>query len=64
MKKIFCDRCGKEIKDRQTLAWLRNRTIYATLLKDSNRCKEFEHDICSDCEDKFIYWFNHPEEDK
>lgn len=62
MNKIFCDRCGKEIKSHA--AWLRHRVHYAeTKLILCGRADDFWHDLCPNCEDSFTRWYNHPERD-
>ena len=63
MNKTYCDRCGKEIKETPKSV-LRHRVYYGeTLLSSIRERDDIWHDICVDCEDSFVTWFNHPEKD-
>lgn len=67
MTKTFCDRCGKEIleKNRFSLyAWVTHRCFYSTLRMISSGDPKMESDdkyICPECEDSYIHWFMNPE---
>ena len=64
--KLYCDRCGKEIQDPK-LGLLRHKVHYGGVAFDSLRFPKDEwatwHEICMDCEDSFVKWYNHPEKD-
>lgn len=62
MYKYYCDRCGKTIETPGTL--LRHKVIYGkTKLTSDREADDLWHDICKNCEDSFVVWFNHPEKD-
>lgn len=66
MTKLYCDRCGKEIKDVKA-GLIRHHTYYGKLIFDSLRAPADDwtswHEICVDCEMSFMRWYNHPEVD-
>lgn len=64
MVKYFCDRCGREL-DLKKCAWFRHKTVYAdiTFYELIYAPGPVDHRICPECEDSFIKWFNHPEEE-
>lgn len=66
MKKLFCDRCGKEIKDVKR-GMIHHKVHYGSVLFDSisiqNDVFATHHEICIDCENSFVRWYNHPEKD-
>ena len=63
MQKLYCDRCGKEIKEKVGL--LRHKVHYGKVKLDPISLPSDEwvtwHEICPDCEDSFVRWYNHPE---
>lgn len=64
--KMFCDRCGAEINERASYAWLSHRTVYA---KQRLVPSQFRDDwnssvdkyLCKKCEDGYIHWFMNPD---
>ena len=63
MQKIYCDRCGKEIA-KKPVTLLRHRVHYGeTRIVDSKSLDDYRHDLCLDCENSFVLWYNHPEKD-
>ena len=66
MTKTYCDRCGKEIS-KVAYGWLSRRIAFVKFRMISIDHKmDFEDDdkyICPDCEESYIHWFMHPEED-
>lgn len=66
MHKLYCDRCGKEIKDAK-IGLLHHQTHYGKVLFDSIRVPKDEwidwHELCVECENSFMAWYNHPEKD-
>ena len=66
MNKLFCDRCGKEIIDVKR-GLIRHKVHYGSVIFDSIRIQMDEfatwHEICVDCENSFVRWYNHPEKD-
>ena len=65
-QKLFCDRCGKEIVGGST--WLFGRVYYSerrlisSLFIDNSQ--EDSKQLCRQCEDSYVHWFMHPEEDE
>ena len=59
MTKMFCDRCGKEIKEEY--GWITNRMLYASIRflpgkKHTEWSDRGDLYICPKCEDSYISW--------
>ena len=67
MIKVYCDRCGAEIPNKKR-SFLQHKVHYADLyfesIRNAGTMDYFDHALCEKCDDSFIRWFNHPEEDK
>jgi hypothetical protein len=70
MTKVFCDRCGAEIKTDETGGWpiglIKRRSLQATICmfphKESTEwIDQRDKVICPACEDSFVEWFSNPE---
>ena len=57
--KYFCDRCGKEMLKVKDSILTHKRSLW----KYKPDYVNFEHDLCEECGDSLIDWFNHPEKD-
>ena len=63
MTKVFCDRCGKEIK--KEYGWI-SRKIYYTNIRlcpgkeHAEWSKKEDSYICPECENSYIRWFMNP----
>lgn len=69
MTKTFCDRCGKEIKEKDHLgvyAWITHKCCYAKLRMTTydNLFVSDDKYICPECENSYISWFMNPEKDE
>ena len=57
--KKVCDRCGKEITPMSWYATFKGRLMFPSnsLKKDIGLCAE-DVELCAECDDSFIDWFN------
>ena len=62
--KFFCDRCGKEMSKGKDAILTHTRTKHKiSFWKFKDEYVNFEHDLCKECGDSLVDWFNHPEKD-
>ena len=55
MKRYFCDKCGKEITEKQ------HESPYIWILKGNDNFAE-QVALCDECEDEFIKWLGEKNE--
>lgn len=62
--KYFCDRCGKEMLKGKDAILTHKRTVHKiSFWKYKDEYVNLEHDLCKECGDSLVNWFNHPEKD-
>ena len=66
IEKIYCDRCGAEIKDKNRVSLLIRRKFYIIhelipMYKRDDWKREDSY-LCLNCENEYIKWFNQPKE--
>ena len=60
MKKIVCDRCGKEIK--KTLWYVPNAPYFRIVFVRGRENEQTDLDLCAYCNRSFREWLNLPQD--
>lgn len=64
-QRFFCDRCDKEIKPVNTMYLFHTTERHKIVFfKDNISVYNIKWSLCQECADKFIEWFNHPEQEE
>lgn len=59
--KLVCDRCGKEIVNRNERTWMNYKVIYSKVtvpLYDLGNRSDIDADLCKECTESFLEWFD------